>query len=417
MKNKSNKFAAFVGIDWADSKHDLSVISASGEKPAHQEIAHTPEALSDWLNKLRLQFPEGQIAICLEQSRGALIFHLLMYDFITLFPVNPKSLARFREAFTTSGAKSDFSDTDLLRELVATHHDRLRPWQPDEEQTRTIAFLCEARRKAVNDRSRYTTRLRSTLKMFFPQALELIGESLRSSMALDFLNKWPQLSNVKKAKTKTIQKFYTTHNSRSPELIQERLELIASAMPLTTDQAVVKSCLLTVKMLVAQITQLNSSIDEFDKELKSLYDNHPDKDIFDSFPGSGDALGPRLLSAWGSDRNRHDSACSMQKYSGVAPVTKASGKSKIVIRRLACPKFLLQTFHEFANCSRRSSVWAQAYYEMLRDHGKSHHTAVRSLAFKWIRIMYRCWKERTKYDEVKYLQSLKRSNSPLRGYI
>ena len=107
----------------------------------------------------------------------------------------------------------------------------------------------------------------------------------------------------------------------------------------------------------------------------------------------------------------------MQKFSGTAPVTKASGKSKIVIRRLACPKFLLQTFHEFANCSRKFSIWAQAYYEMLRDHGKSHHTAVRSLAFKWIRIMYRCWKDRTKYDEVKYLQALKKSDSPLREYI
>ena len=265
MKNKSNTFTAFVGIDWADTKHDVSIVSADGEKPVHQEIAHTPEALSDWVSKLRLRFPEGQIAVCLEQSKGALIFHLLMYDFITLFPVNPKSLARFRESFTSSGAKNDFNDTDLLRELVTSHHDRLRPWRPDEGQTRTIAFLCEARRKAVNDRSRYTIRLRSTLKMYYPQALELVGESLRSSMALDFLGKWPQLSSVKKAKTKTIKKFYTTHNCRSPELIQERLKLIDSAMPLTTDQAVIKSSMLTVKMLIAQIAQLNNYIDEFDK--------------------------------------------------------------------------------------------------------------------------------------------------------
>ncbi len=417
MKNKSNKFTAFIGIDWADNKHDVSVSSVAGGKPVHQEITHTPEALSDWVSKLRQQFPEGQIAICLEQSKGALIFHLLMYDFITLFPVNPKSLARFRETFTSSGAKSDPSDADYLRELVSSHRDRLRPWQPDEESSRTIAFLSEGRRKAVNDRSRLTTRLRSTLKMYFPQAFELVGESLRSRMALDFLNKWPQLSNVKRAKAKTIKQFYATHNSRSSELIQKRMKLIDSAVPLTTDQAVVKSCLITVKMLVAQITQLNNSIDEFDKELKSLYDNHPDKDIFDSFPGSGDALGPRLLSSWGNDRKRHDSASSMQKLSGAAPTTIASGKSKIVIRRLACPKFLLQTFHEFANCSRRSSVWAQAYYEMMRERGKKHHTAIRSLAFKWIRIMYRCWKNRTKYDEVKYLQSLKRSNSPLRSYL
>ena len=163
MKNKSNKYIAFVGIDWADSKHDVSVISDSGGKPVHQVITHTPEALSDWVSKLRHQFPEGQIAICLEQSKGALIFHLLMYDFLTLFPVNPKSLARFREAFTSSGAKNDFGDADYLRELVSSHHDRLRPWQPDEESSRTIAFLVEGRRKAVNERSRFTTRSRKPL--------------------------------------------------------------------------------------------------------------------------------------------------------------------------------------------------------------------------------------------------------------
>lgn len=253
--------------------------------------------------------------------------------------------------------------------------------------------------------------------MYFPQALELVGETLHSTMALEFLRKWPQLRDVQRAKNKTVQKFYFTHNSRSRERINERLAFISSTVPLTADQAVIKSCLIIIKMLIGQITQLNSAIYEFDTELKSLYDKHPDKDIFDNFPGSGDSLGPRLLSAWGTDRDRYDSADSMQKYSGTAPVTKASGKSKIVVRRIACPKFLLQTFHEFANCSLRSSIWAQAYYEMLREHGKTHHTAIRSLAFKWIRIMYRCWKDRTKYDEVKYLQALKKSNSPLLKFV
>jgi hypothetical protein len=107
----------------------------------------------------------------------------------------------------------------------------------------------------------------------------------------------------------------------------------------------------------------------------------------------------------------------MQKYSGTAPITRASGKSKTVVRRVACPKFLLQTFHEFANCSRRFSIWAQAYYEMKREQGKTHHMAVRSLAFKWIRIMYRCWQDRTEYDEVKYIQALKKSGSPLLKFI
>lgn len=417
MNKKNNKFAAFVGIDWADQKHDISIVSSAGGDPVHLVIPHKPEELNEWLAKLRQQYPEGQIAICLEQSRGALIFHLIGYDFLTLFPVNPKSLARFRETFTTSGAKDDFSDADLLRELLASHHDRLRPWKPDDEQSRAIFFLADGRRKAVDERSKLTNRLRSTLKMYFPQAIELIGGSLYSTMALDFLYKWPELSALQRAKQKTIQNFFTTHNSRSSNLINERLAIVESAVPLTSDQAVTKSCLIAVKMLVGQIAQLNNAISEYDEELKSLYNKHPDKEVFDSFPGSGAALGPRLVAAWGTDRDRHDSADSMQKYSGTAPVTIASGKSKIVTRRYACPKFLLQTFHEFANCSRRASIWAQAYYEMLRAQGKPHHTAVRSLAFKWIRIMFRCWKDRTQYDEIKYIQALKNSKSPLLKYI
>lgn len=419
MNHNSNdtQFAAFVGLDWADQKHDVSVVSAGGTNPDHQVIIHSPEALNEWLLQLHQQFPQGKIAICLEQSRGALIFHLLGYDFLTLFPVNPKSLARFREAFTASGSKDDFSDADYLREMVTLHHHRLRPWKPDDEQSRTISFLAEGRRKAVDDRIRLVNRLRSTLKMYFPQAINLVGDNLHSPMSLDFLHKWPQLQDVKKAHSKTVKKFYSCHNSRSSERVKERLEQIRTAVPITTDRAVIKSSLIIVKMLVGQISQINNTIEEFDAELKSLYDNHPDKNIFDSFPGSGKALGPRLAAAWSSDRNRYESAASVQKYSGIAPITKASGKTKIVVRRLACPKFMLQTFHEFANCSRKSSIWAQAYYEMMRKRGKNHHTAIRSLAFKWIRIMYRCWQDQTEYDELKYLRALKKTNSPLLAFI
>ncbi len=417
MKNQAIQFTAFVGIDWADQKHDISVSASGKNTSTHQLIDHTPEAIRDWLEKLRQQYPGGNIAICLEQSKGALIFHLLGYDYLTLFPVNPKSLARFREAFTVSGAKGDASDADLLREMVAVYNDRLRPWSPDDEQTRTLSFLAEGRRKTVMERTRLTNRLRSNLKMYFPQAIELAGETLYSKMALDFLHTWPQLHDIQRARNSTIQTFYSSHNSRSKKRINKRMTLIRSTSPLTKDQAVIKSCLITVKLLLGLINQLNNAIDEFDRELKMLYENHPDKNVFNSFPGSGDALGPRLLSAWGTDRDRFDSAESMQKYSGTAPVTKASGKSKVVVRRIACPKFLLQTFHEFANCSRRSSVWAQAYYDMLREHGKSHHMAVRALAFKWIRIMFRCWKNHSKYDETKYLQALQKSNSPLLKFI
>jgi len=146
-------------------------------------------------------------------------------------------------------------------------------------------------------------------------------------------------------------------------------------------------------------------------------EEHPDAALFLALPGAGAALAPRLLVAFGSDRQRFQTAAELQTLSGVAPVTKRSGKRRTVHRRWACPKFLLQTFHEFAMCSRKKSVWAKAFYLLQRSHGKGHHAALRSLAFKWIRILFRCWKTNTPYSEMRYLQSLQRSNAPLLAFL
>ena len=413
----TTEFAAFIGIDWADKKHDVCIRGTQNDTIKFDVIASSPEAMSIWLLDLRKKFPKGKIAISLEQSKGALIFHLMMYDFITLFPINPRALARFREAFAVSGAKSDPDDAYLLQEFVANYHKNLSPWVADDEITRSLSFMVYNRRKAVNECTKISKRLKACLKTYYPQALEFTGDSLKNNMAIEFLEKWPQLSDLKRARRNTVKNFYLQHNVRSDKIIKRRLDLYQEALPLTDDNAVIASCLITVKMLVGQIRQLNLSIKEFDQAIDELYKSHPDKEIFDSFPGAGQILRPRLLAAWGSDRDRHQNPESMQQYSGIAPVTRASGNLKVIHRRLACPKFILQTFHEFANYSRLYSAWAQAYYEMLRERGKRHHTAVRALAFKWIRIMFRCWKDRTKYDEVKYLMGLKKSNSPLREYL
>ena len=144
-----------------------------------------------------------------------------------------------------------------------------------------------------------------------------------------------------------------------------------------------------------------------------MFAAHPDQAIFTSFPGAGAALAPRLLAAWGTDRQRYESAQDMECLSGAAPVTNQSGKKCWVHWRLACPKFLRQTFHEFAGQSILWSPWARAYYQQMRQRGLDHHPAVRSLAFKWIRILYRCWKDHTLYDEAHYQKALERRGSPL----
>jgi hypothetical protein len=225
------------------------------------------------------------------------------------------------------------------------------------------------------------------------------------------------LEEIQRAREAKIRKFYTSQGSRSEQRIAERIKVIRDGVPVTKDMAVITSAIITVQMLTGILATLNTSIEQYEQKLSELLANHPDNNIFSSFPGAGDALIPRLLAAWGTDRQRYEAADEMQQYSGVAPITRRSGKTTVVQRRLACPKFLLQTFHEYARCSLRKSIWAKAFYDMLRERGKSHHTALRSLGFKWIRIMYRCWHDRIRYDEAQYIQALRRAHSPVLTYM
>ena len=150
-----------------------------------------------------------------------------------------------------------------------------------------------------------------------------------------------------------------------------------------------------------------------DERIEEAAAAHPDFFIFKSLPGAGPALAPRLLAAFGSQRERYRNAGEVQTYSGIAPVMEKSGKKQWIHFRWACPKFLRQSFHEWAGHSIGYSVWARAYYRQQRGKGVDHHGAVRALAFKWIRIVFRCWKERVAYDESKYLAALTRRASPL----
>jgi transposase len=166
-------------------------------------------------------------------------------------------------------------------------------------------------------------------------------------------------------------------------------------------------------MLAKQLRALHGSIAEYDRQIAHLFANHPDAFIFDALPGAGTALAPRVLSAFGTDRRRYPAAHDLQTYAGIAPVIERSGKQCWVHWRWNCPKFLRQTFHEFAKNSIPYSAWAKAYYEQQNQRGQGHNAAIRSLAFKWIRIIHRCWVDRRPYDESLYLQTLKKRGSKL----
>jgi transposase len=410
-----SEYAAFVGFDWADSKHDLCLVDAATPKKEFSVVKHTPQSLAEWAAGVRARFDGRKVAVCLEQSRGPLIFALLKYDFLVLYPINPATLARYREAFSPSRAKDDPRDAEYLVELLMHHRERLKAWQPDSEKTRTLQYLVEHRRRVVGDRTRISNRMTALLKLYYPQVLEWFDD-IRTDLVCDFLLQWPTLEAVKKVRRATLEKFMRGHNSVRKESLAGRLKAIKESVPLTTDRAVIDSSVLMVKTLASQMKTTIAAIKEFDQQIAELCSTHEDYHLFAALPGSGTVYSSRLLAAFGTDRRRFESADELARLSGVAPVIERSGQSTWVRWRYFCPKFLRQSFVEYAGESIKHSFWARAYYAGQRAKGKSHQAAVRSPAFKWVRIIYRCWQTCTPYNEVKYLESLRRKGSPLLSY-
>lgn len=413
MNHTPNDYAAFVAIDWADQQHVYCLQVAGRSTREDGTLEQKPDIIGPWVAKLRERFGGRRIAVAVEQSRGALIHALMSYDFIVLYPLHPNTVANFREAFKSSGAKSDPLDAGEILEILTKHLERLKPLEPDTEETRLLGRLVEDRRKAVNLRTRHLQALEASLKEYFPQALELCNGNLTSRFASDFLHKWPDLPAFQQAKPATIRKFYYGHNIRSPEVLERALQVAQNAQVLTTDPAIVESGSRLALMYAELIQSLNRAIGDYDQRIEVVFHNHPEVRLFQGLPGGGAVMAPRLLAFFGTDRSRYESAENVVSFTGIAPVTQKSGKSQVVYARVACPKFDRQTFHEFARVSVPYCQWAQNYVQYYtQTKGKPYHTAVRALAFKWIRILFRCWQARTPYDDAKYMAALKKSGSP-----
>ena len=403
-------YAARVGIDWADQKHNWSMQVNGKTSLERGELKNTPEAIDVFVNELARRFAGEKIAVALEQSRGAVVFHLAKYEHLVLHPIHPNMLDHYRKSFYPSGAKSDPCDGGLILELLCKHADKLRAFAPDDTTTRTLQFLVEARRDAVNDKTRYVNRLTGQLKMFYPQVLNWF-DGVDSPLVCDWLMEWPTLAQVRKEEPAKVRAFLSEHHY-SIERSEQLLQSLPQSIPATKDPAVIDASILIVKRLLGQLQALRASIAEHDKRIKELTATHPDRSIFASLPSAGPVMVPRLIAVWGTQRERYDTAAAMQSFAGIAPVVESSGKQDWTHWRWACPKFLRQTFQEWAWLSVRKSEWAKAYYDKQRAKGNSHHAAVRALAFKWIRIIYRCWKDRCPYDEGRYQAQLQQRAQP-----
>jgi transposase len=253
---------------------------------------------------------------------------LQRHDFIVLLPVNPATLARYREAFVPSRAKDDPTDAQIALELLLWHREKLQPLQPQSADMRTLATLVEQRRLLVGDKTRITNRLSSTLKEYFPQALDWF-EDRDTVLFCDFLQRWPSLKHAKRARQATLRSFFSAHNLRRAPLIEEGVCGIRSATALTDDPALLGPHQLLVQTLVVQLRVTLQAIDRFDAEITEVDKRLPDYALFAALPGAGSILAPRLLVAFGEQRERYASAAQLQQYAGVAPVLEGAAATSV----------------------------------------------------------------------------------------
>jgi transposase len=414
--------AAFVGVDWGDEEHAFCVLTVDGGTAWHGKLKQQPEAIAAWVAQLRQRFGGRPVAVCIEQTRGALFFALMQYDFLLLCPINPAQLAAYRRAVSPSGSKNDPADAILAARFLRDHGDQIRVWRPDDDISRGLRMLSEQRRDWVEQRVALENQLRQRLKETYPLALRLFPGDLHADKCLEFLAKFPTLKELQRASPKQLAKWLPKRRRcadepPAEELCREQMQTIRQALPSTKDAAVIEHARLVIGHVAAQIRTLNRAVAECDDKIAALFAKHPDREVFASFPGAGSALAPRLAAAFGTDREKLRRAEDIQQISGIAPVTRSSGKTTVVHIRWACPKFLRQTFHEFARCSTKFSAWAQAYLTMRRAAGTPYQVIIRALAFKWQRILFRCWQRHELYDEQQYLQRLRATNSPLIHFL
>ena len=402
-----------VGIDWADKKHDLCIWKNTEQ--SFKVLPNKHDDIKEFFTELLEQNKFQNFVVIIERTQNYLIKILESLSYIKLFTVHPSTSASYRETFTPSRAKNDPQDAACLVDLYRKHYDKLKLHQVD-VKSQVLNTYNHRRRETVDARTKLGQKLTAVLKIFYPQALEIIDGSLNAPIAVDFLKSYPSPQKLLKEDKKIVEQYFNERSSSKSKTIV-RMKIIDDLEAVVTDKDLLEMYETEVLDLVDKIENLTQSIKRYEEKIDRKYHQSEDYEIFHSFPGAGEALGPRIMAFFGEDRSLYESVDDVLKASEIAPIKIESGNYKSIRRRYLCDGYTQLTFAEFANHSRKTSKWASAFYEMQKQKGKGHQTVLRALAFKWIRIIFRCWKSHEKYNEEEYLQALWRSKSPLLHFM
>lgn len=390
----------FVGVDWAEAHHDICVLNEEGRVLARLRIPDTLRGVRTLHELLaeRVEEPE-EVIVGIEKDRGLLVTALMGANY-RVYAINPMSAARYRERHVTSGSKSDPGDAKVLADLVRTDRHNHREAAGDSEGAEAIKVLARAHQSAIWARQREVNALHNALKDFYPGALSAFGTGLEDRDALAILEVAPTPALGRQlSKSKIIATIKRAGRERNLERRASEIQAAVREEQLAQGPALEVAYGATTTAHVAMIRAYNAQIETFEAVLSKDFEQHPDAGIIRSLPGIGMVLGARVLGEFGDDPNRYHDAKSRRNYAGTSPITRASGKSRVVLARHIRNRRLADALDQWAFCSLNRSPGARAYYDELRARDKTHRQAVRQLANRWVGILHACLDQRVNYDE------------------
>jgi transposase len=392
----------FVGDDWAEDHHDIEVMDGAGKVLAKRRLPEAAAGMTQLHGLIGRFVPEGaddvEVVIGIETDRGPWVAALTAAGYL-VFPVNPLQASRYRERHGVSGAKSDGGDAHMLADMVRTDSHQLRPAAGDSPEGQGIKVVARTHKTLIWDRTRQVQRLRHQLREYFPAAIEAF-EDLDAPDALELLAKAPDPARA--AKLTRAQVAAALRRARRRNITGKTDAILAALRGghLGQPSALTAAYAATVRSLIAVLTTLNEQVKALEEQVREHFGRHPDAEIYQSQPGLGPILGARVLGEFGDDPHRYASSKSRKNYGGTSPITRASGKKKVVAARFIRNDRLIDALMTWAFASLNASPGARAFYDEQRAKGLEHNDALRRLANRLVGILHGCLKARTLYDEA-----------------
>jgi len=388
-----NQITHYAGFDWAKDHHDVIVLDVSGKIVADFRFEHTAGGWEQFREKLAAF---AGVAVAVETKSGTVVEHLQEID-CCIFPVHPQSAKAYRQRKVPSGNKTDHVDAWSLADALRLDGANWKQLAPQEPLIKELRLLCRDEVALIRDRTALITQLRQALHDYYPAALEAFDDWTMPA-AWAFIVAFPTPEALVKDGKRKWEKFLHVHKLGRPETYQRRLEIFARADRFAGSPPAIHAKSRLAVTRAKQLQLLQTQINEYRQEIRRLFAQHPDAGLFESLPGAGDKIAPRLLSEIGDDRVLFPDAQGLQCLAGTAPVSFQSGQIHRVHLRRQCNKSLRNAVHLWANLSREFCPWAETYYKALRAKGKSHACALRALGQRWLKIVWKMWQTRTLYD-------------------